>query len=243
MSHDLLGAYALDAVSFAERTAVEIHLAACDECARELIELRDSLTRMAVSELTPVDPSPEFTAAVFAAVDAAAPVAVRPRLSGVRGELSRLRAYLGGAGFRRFALGAAAAVVLAASVGVVLQTRVNAERDRADRIAAVIAAPDARLVSSPAAGGGTVSIAYSAARGQAVVTASDLAGIDADRAYQLWLIKDGTPTSVGLLASGAADGVRLIDDVTGAQTLGVTNEPAGGSKAPTLPLVATVPLA
>lgn len=240
MSHDLLGAYALDAVDFAERTAVESHLAACDECARELVELRDSLTRMAVSELTPVDPSPQFTAAVFAAVDAAAPVAAR---LGVRGELARLRDYLRGAALRRFALAAAAAVVLAASVGVVLQTRVNAERDRADRITAVLAAPDARLVSAPAADGGTVTIAYSRSRGQAVVTASDLAGIPDDRAYQLWLIKDGTPTSVGLLASGAADGVRLIEDVTGAQTLGVTNEPAGGSPAPTLPLVATVPLA
>jgi hypothetical protein len=48
--------------------------------------------------------------------------------------------------------------------------------------------------------------------------------------------------SVGLLAGGASDGVRIVGTVTGAQTLAVTNEPAGGSPAPTLPLVVTVDL-
>ena len=235
MSHDLLAPYALDAVTAAERVAVERHLMACDECARELDEMRGALVGMARAELDAVEPEGAFTTAVFAVVNAAPPVAARTRSSWVRGKLGSFRP-------PRLALGLAAAVLVVASVAVVMQARVTAERDRADRIAAVLAAPDARLVTAAAAGGGEVAVLVSASRSTAVVTVRDLPEVGRDRAYQLWLIHDGRPTSVGLLASGTSDGIRIVGDVTGAQTLGVTNEPAGGSRAPTLPLVATVDL-
>jgi anti-sigma factor RsiW len=242
VSHDLLGAYALDAVTSAERLAVERHVATCDECTRELAEMRGSLTRMALSELTPVEPSPQFTAAVFAAVQAAAPVPARGLSAWVRRQSARIRPSFATPSWPRLAVGLASFVLVLASVATVMQVRVAAERDRADRITAVLAAPDARLATVSATGGGTVTVAYSPGRGSAVVTASDLARIDPDRAYQLWLIKDGAPTSVGLLAAGAPDGVRIVDGIAGAQTIGVTNEPAKGSAVPTLPMVAAVPL-
>ena len=50
------------------------------------------------------------------------------------------------------------------------------------------------------------------------------------------------PRSAGVLAAGRTGGTELVSGVRGAQLIGVTREPAGGSRTPTLPLVAELPL-
>lgn len=46
----------------------------------------------------------------------------------------------------------------------------------------------------------------------------------------------------GVLPAGATGATRLIEGVRGMDVLGVTIEPAGGSRTPTVPTVAGVPL-
>ncbi|MEU7840101.1 anti-sigma factor [Micromonospora sp. NPDC049114] len=62
----------------------------------------------------------------------------------------------------------------------------------------------------------------------------DLPDPGAGRAYQLWLIRGAEPArSVGLLTAGARESTTVIGPVAAAGTFGVSNEPAGGSSAPT----------
>jgi len=57
-AQELLGALSLDATSSAEREAVLAHVAECDDCARELGELRDAAHSMArLAPEAPMDPA------------------------------------------------------------------------------------------------------------------------------------------------------------------------------------------
>jgi anti-sigma-K factor RskA len=60
-----------------------------------------------------------------------------------------------------------------------------------------------------------------------------------DRSYQVWLIRDGRPASARVLPAGAGieRPIELEQPLTGAQTVAITNEPAGGSPGPTGPIL------
>jgi anti-sigma-K factor RskA len=74
--------------------------------------------------------------------------------------------------------------------------------------------------------------------GKAVFLATGLPPVASDRTYQLWVMAPGHTTSVGLLGRGQS-AQRLVPDVAPGDTIGVTVEPAGGSRQPTTsPLVA-----
>jgi anti-sigma-K factor RskA len=138
------------------------------------------------------------------------------------------------------AIGGAGTVgyVIADHSGRPAGTRADAE---ARRIAAVLAAPDARMRTTPT-GDGRVSLVSSASLNEAVAVLTDLPAPGARHAYQLWLIRGRTPQSVGVLPTGHTEATELISGVRGAQAFGVSREPAGGSGSPTLPLVAQIAL-
>src|SRR5206468_360324 len=66
-----------------------------------------------------------------------------------------------------------------------------------------------------------------------------LAAVPADRTYQVWLIRDGRPESARIFPAGSAGDLAgaLAGDLAGASTVAVSVEPAGGSPAPTGPIV------
>ena len=105
----------------------------------------------------------------------------------------------------------------------------------------MLGAPDARL-NSAATGGGRVTVVAAGSLDEAVAVLADLPAPGAGRAYQLWVIEDGTARSAGVLAAGRTDATELIGGVRGAQAFAVSREPAGGSAAPSLPLVTQVSL-
>lgn len=69
----------------------------------------------------------------------------------------------------------------------------------------------------------------------------DLPAPPAGRTYQLWLIVDGTPVSVGTFGVDSTGNARLDSEplpaFEGAVTVAVTQEPAGGVPQPTGPMV------
>ncbi len=75
----------------------------------------------------------------------------------------------------------------------------------------------------------------------AVFRTDDLPELPADQAYQLWLIDDDGATSVGVLGRGGQLEM-VMDDVSGADSVGLTVEPASGSEQPTGELVLQLPL-
>jgi anti-sigma-K factor RskA len=236
--HTLAGAYALDAIDDLERTRFDRHLAECPSCAAEVAELTETMGTL--SDATSEAPPARLRAAVLAR-SAATPQTERAvprpafRLPAVR--------------WQRLAVAAAAVIALggAGAVGYEIanhsapaaSTRVSAENKQ---IAAVLAARDAHLDSARTAGGGQVTVVSSHSLNEAVAVLAKLPSPGADHAYQLWVISDGTPRSAGVLATGRTSGTELVSGVRGAQLLGVTREPAGGSKTPTQPLVAQLPL-
>lgn len=70
------------------------------------------------------------------------------------------------------------------------------------------------------------------------VDASGLPEPPEGKVYQVWSLKltPLTPTSIGLLEGFKANGSRIfaVENATGAEAFGITLEPAGGSKSPTL---------
>lgn len=134
-------------------------------------------------------------------------------------------------------LAAAAAVALFVAGGVVL---IAQNGDPSDPIAAVVEAPDAssrRLAGEIQ----TLTAVYSPSEGALVLQGEAVPVLDGTETYQLWLVGDDGATSVGIFRPDADGSVseRFADaDPTGF-VIGVTEEPAGGSESPTMPILAS----
>ncbi|GAA1692193.1 anti-sigma factor [Glycomyces endophyticus] len=234
--HALIGPWAVDAVDDAERALVERHLAECASCAQEAAELREAVWRL--SDVTVADPPPRLRDRVLFEAsrtrqESPAPEPPAPRLRRHRG-MPRMRLAL--------AAGALAAV-MAVVGGIVTWSVMRSQAPtESDRIAAVLGADDAEVGTVAAEGGGDVTVVRSDALDQAVVVVSGLAAIGEDRAYQVWMVDPDGQVSAGVMAPGERSATMLVTGLGDAELVGVTQEPAGGSETPTLPMVAGVPL-
>ncbi|CAM5514108.1 Regulator of SigK OS=Streptomyces antimycoticus OX=68175 GN=SANT12839_073020 PE=4 SV=1 [Streptomyces antimycoticus] len=110
---------------------------------------------------------------------------------------------------------------------------------QAEVVTQVLAAPDARSRSGRITDGSTGTVVVSRGLNRAVFLASGLPEPPAGRIYQLWFSDGGTMRPAGPMeASGRSAAAVLSGAVGKASAMGVTVEPAGGSKAPTTdPLV------
>ncbi|GAA3339734.1 anti-sigma factor [Amorphoplanes nipponensis] len=245
--HALVGAYALDAVDDLERAAFERHIVACEGCRVEVDELRETASRLADSTWSV--PPPKLRTDVLAAIGRTRQLppaeSARPGPD-ARAAVSR---------WRRFTAGAAAAGVLAAGAGAATwavqeqrvrekNTAVAAAQLREARTQAILAAPDLVVRTAPMTGGGRVTVASSALQAASVVSLRAERAPAADRAFQLWTIRDGAaPVSAGLLPAGEASAAQIVNGVPGNDVFAVSVEPAAGSAQPTPDqIVAKVPL-
>ena len=104
-----------------------------------------------------------------------------------------------------------------------------------------------RLAPSAPQGPG-MQVFWNVREGRAIVTAQGLSPIARDRAYALWMIRDGKPVPLALFSPDSA-GRAIVQDITvptdlqGVAAFAVTEEPAGGSPQPTMTpfLVGAVP--
>ncbi len=232
--HTLAGAYAVDALPPDERAAYEEHVRACPECAQEVHELRATAARLAAAcAQTPPAGLRHRVLAAIASIRPLPPLA-QPAAAPLPQLMPRL-----------LATAAAVALLLAGTFGV-LAFQADRRADRLaldnDRLIDVLVAPDARGIGGQVAGGGQATVMVSRERGTVVVLADDLAAVAGDRDYQVWLLGPGgtrTARSAGLLDLDATgDAIRLVETPLGNVTsIGLTVEPAGGSKRPTTPPV------
>ena len=233
--HTLTGAYVLDALDADERDAVERHLADCASCTQEVLELSETVTRLGLA--VAVSPSATLRTEVMR------------RIGTVRQEppatAATARVMSGQRRFRRLTHWALAAC-LAAAVGLggvsvwqyqrAEDARQEARQARSanDSVAAVLAAPDARVGTAPLQDGAAGTVVVSASLNQAVFAASGMPAPPGGKVYQLWYNDGGTMRSAGLMGSAApAAATLLAGPVDKASGMGVTVEPAGGSPEPT----------
>jgi anti-sigma-K factor RskA len=221
--HDLVAAYALDALDDHERAEFERHLDECAECRTQLDELREATTALAYAE------------------SAEPPPALRERI---------LEAARGGNGkviqfprqrwlFPATAVAAAAAAAVAIGVGI-WAASLSSELDR-ERSAKAGYARAFELL-----GGGAQVTQLADAEGGLLVTPDGEAALvvcglqpaPKDRTYEVWVIEGETPRPAGLFrGGGGCPPVLLNREVPRGSRVAVTLERQGGAPRPTGPIL------
>jgi hypothetical protein len=261
--HTLTGVYALDALEpGGELTRFDRHLGRCQSCASEVRGFREVATALAFAATT--EPPPELREQVMTAVartrQLPPEVRTHARPRETRGAMPWLP-WLSG-------VVAAAAIVLAVVFGFAYahahqqlnaaqaqnqaleaaRAKVQAELDQArahdQALAKILGAPHVTLVSQATTKGGVAVVVLDTATRQLVVATSGLPGLPAGKVYQLWLIGPVRIVSAGLLPP-AQNGVTSPVVATGVvkgDKLGLTVEPAPGSKQPTTIPILALPL-
>ncbi|MFD5395892.1 anti-sigma factor domain-containing protein [Streptomyces sp. NPDC127097] len=238
--HTLTGAYALGALSEQESAEFTRHLAQCPACTQEVRELQETAARLAlaVAEVPP--------AGLRTRVMAALPEVRQLPPRGRHATVTPLRR---GIRFRLPYLAAAACLVVAALAGglaVQARNEADAQRDRSARaeqqaatVSALMAAPDATFHTTALKGGGSGTVVASQRRGQTAFLYHGLPALSGQRVYELWYSRNGAMEPAGLVRTGSSSGTMLLTGgPQGADGVGVTAEPRGGSSRPT-----TAPLA
>ncbi|HEX4829676.1 MAG TPA: anti-sigma factor [Trebonia sp.] len=239
--HLLTGSYALDALNHQEQASFERHLSRCPACAEEVRGMREAAARLGMA--TAVTPPAAMRARVLAAVPRTRQLPPGPAGGGRRAALRRLP--LGRTGLGAGFLALAAAVAWLAVGQASTNDQLQQARASRDAVAAVLAAPDAHVATRTASVGGTVTAVISEREHEAVITTGGVPSLTAARVYQLWVITSGgTATSAGLLqaTSPGLTSPALAAGVQAGDQLGITVEPAGGTRQPTTKPVVLVPV-
>jgi hypothetical protein len=228
--HLLAGAYALDALPGPELDRFERHLRHCPACDHEVCDFRETAARLAVA--VAATPPATFRPRVLAAVAATRqdpPLSPRAARRWPRGGPA--------AGWLAAAV-AAAAVVAAVALGVaqsVTQHRLDQAQAHIQSAAAVLAAPDARLTTAATTAGGTATVVSSQSRHAMIITTARLPALGGGHVYEVWFLAPGRIRPAGLLPPPAAGRTSplLASGLTAGDRIGLTVEPAGGTRQPT----------
>ncbi|WP_442863560.1 anti-sigma factor [Arthrobacter sp. FW305-BF8] len=250
---ELAEIYALDAVSDAEREAIDAYISGAPEAERESFNdrVRQARETLALSFAAEEEPPADLFARIVAQLPAAAPAAEPAAAHAAAAEPAPAADELSAArqrrevrrrtsGLRNWLIGVAAAAVIALG-GVGVGAYLANQNDPFNQ---VIEAQDARQATVDVNGGGTATVSISQSHDALVVRMKDVPPPPAGKVYQMWLIpKDGsTPVSQGLMDAEALSKPALVKGIGSAASLGITVEPVGGSATPTLPTVAAAPL-
>lgn len=254
---DWIPAYVLGSLEGVELAELEQHLATeCAECNAELLLASRDLEALAKAN-APVQPSEITRARLMSRIDEQSEAAMRPQpeRSGV--------AWL--------PLAAAATLVLLVWSGwsqvqlrhevqaLEVQNAAEAEKlaslrddlkqarkqlgtfSTANRILATPGLETVRLAGLEAAPEASALVLVAADGGKAVFYASNLAQVEADKTYQLWVIAAGQPVPAGVFTVNKSGAASVILDKLAAEApieaWAVTIEPAGGVPQPTGPMV------
>ena len=215
--HDLTAAYALDALDPDERREYEAHLARCDRCRDELASLSETATSLAYA-VDASTPPPQLRDRILASARAERPnvVPLRPR----------------------WAIPAAAAAAVAIAAVIVLavwasslSSKLDKERALAsdqERVAAILAAPDAHPYGVPS--GGLLAVTPN---GEAALVLRRLPPARKGMTYEAWVAENGKPRPAGTFDAGRdVTAVPLDLPVPRGATVLVTQEKDGGTDVP-----------
>jgi anti-sigma-K factor RskA len=229
--HALTGPYLLDAVDDDERAGFDQHLSSCTDCSVEVRELREAVTKLSVYVATtpPASLKPKVMAEIhhnrqLSPLHSHKPAASTP---------ARRRGVV-----RRSLTLAAAFLAIAGSAVVALdQYRDNtASAATSTRAATILSEPDTRTIHGGVAGGGQATVVLSSRQDAAVVLVRDLKPLTGRKTYQLWFIdRAQNAHSIGLISGKSLRPTVVTGGVAGKVAFGVTVEPQGGSRRPTLP--------
>ncbi|HKU31581.1 MAG TPA: anti-sigma factor [Arthrobacter sp.] len=252
---ELAEIYALDALTDTERAEIDRYLETAPERSAFLERVRQSREALAAAFTVEAEPPaallddivrrlpPHPTAASGPSLvpdgQAGAPAAAGSDVVDF-GAAKEKRERRRLAGLRLWLAAAAAAVVLAVG-GIGVGVYVAGQNDPVNQ---VLHAQDVRQATVNVDGGGTATVSISSSKNAVVVRMNGVPAPPAGKVYQMWLIpKDGSaPVSQGLMDAEALSHPAVVKGISNAAAIGITVEPLGGSKKPSLPTVADAPL-
>ena len=217
---ELAGAYALQALPAETLREVEEHLASCSRHP-EIAGLRAVASSLA-GAAPEMEPPPALKARLMDAVRKEAPAGAAPSREAPVGWPRRLS----WPRLSPYALAAALAVAVVALLGWDVYLQVSQDNGREGTVL-VRTLTDSGAVSGH--------ITYIQDEGLAVLQIDGLKSLPPDEIYQVWAISGGVPTSIGFLDVSEVGRVltTIEADLSRAEVLAVTVEPAGGSPQPT----------
>ena len=253
--HTMAGAYALDALDDRDRARFERHLAGCPECCREVGGLREATARLAVAAaLQPTAALKDRLLAETAMVRQLPPLTRGGPDRPVRHPGMAARARSRRARTRRpvwpatLALALAGVFLIAATAiwvtGHAHPSPLTQESPRAHAIAAILTAPDATMISALVKTGGTATVVMSHRQRTLVFAAAGLRALPSSRCYELWLMSPGRDRAAALLPlpRRGMTGPVITPGLEPGDRLGLTVEPASGSRHPTSAMIMVVTL-
>ncbi|MFN8532765.1 MAG: anti-sigma factor [Dehalococcoidia bacterium] len=251
---ELCEAAAVRALDPADQAALDQHLAGCLDCRAELGRSEGLAAWLAVT-VPQIDPPLRLKQSIMQVVRLEARPQPIARAAATARRFSWPAFQLG----RLAAVGAAAALLVAAGLGawsyalsgeLESQRQLNASltqglQGRDDLVQLVSSQPELMsfLNGTPEAPTGRGRMYASSINDTALLLVDGLKPLPPDRVYQVWLMQGGSPVSGGTFTvDGLGQGrwvVRADDPLSRYQAVIVTEEPAGGSAAPTSPRVLT----
>jgi anti-sigma-K factor RskA len=242
------GAYVLHALSDAENAQFESLLAESEETRAEVTELADTAVELGLS-VAPVDPPAGLRASILdkiavtaqldplptplRAVESEAPNTHERALVRSAEERARRRWY---ARPLTTLAAAAAAVALVFGGGVAINAVIQGQQASAtaSQITQIQAAADYQRSTVSVKTGGTATLIWSASLKRSALVVEGIDKLSSGKTYELWYIDKNGATPAGTFdANGSMQSVVLAGAMKAGDTVGVTVEPAGGSKAPT----------
>jgi anti-sigma-K factor RskA len=191
MYRELLGAYALDAVSRDEEFAISAHLEECDSCRAEVARLRSVVNILPLS-VEEVEPPARLRSSILAAIEQEPNVRTSPAAAPTPAapppvvDLSERRSR------RQWLPWAAAAALLVVSLGLLGWNLSLRDSDEPETRTIALAAASGEITASGEA-------TYLEEDGVLLLSVEDMPELGPNQVYQVWLIDEGVPVSAGVM--------------------------------------------
>jgi anti-sigma-K factor RskA len=235
--HALTGAYALDAVSGAERAEFERHLAECESCAQEVEELQSTAARLALAATA--DPPADLKSRVLGQIGTVRQLPPETTVVPLRRRDRRTFAV------RLSTMAAAVLLIAAVGLGVVVvrqNQQLDESRAQAAEMSEILRAGDARVLSLDGGADGRMTVAMSRSQDRMLLLTDDLRNPPSGHDFQVWAVHGEKMVSAGFLNPANGDARLAVNGFGDADHVAVTVEPDGGSDQPTQPPVMSVEL-
>ncbi|WP_375401231.1 anti-sigma factor domain-containing protein [uncultured Amnibacterium sp.] len=263
-AHQLSGAYVLDALTPTEVDSMETAMRSSEDLRSEVAELTDTAVLLGLA-VPPVEPSDLLRERLLALVDVtpqlpplvavaeldepAEPESAARRVEPQHGATVTAgpRQWFTRERFTRpsVLLAAAAAVALLIGGSVLVQRVIvpSPEQAEASQFASLSSAPDLEHQQAAVAGGGTATVSWSDQQRTAAVVLAGERAVPSGKVLQVWCLDGDTATSAGIYQPAQGHTYDMLQCFPqSGDRVGVTVEPAGGSKQPTTTPIATIPL-
>lgn len=248
------GAYALNALTPAEQAEFEAAMRDSEQLRNEVTELTDTAVELGAS-VAPVDPPASLRASILDAITTTpqlAPLAEQ-RAEGTHLEAAdeqhersttptpaelKARTRWGGTLVRIGAIAASIVLLVGIAFGVNAGLHMQSDLATQQQISQIQAADDYQRQTVDISTGGTATLVWSLALERSALMVDGMKGLPAGSTYELWYIDADGATPAGTFDGQGS--VVLAGQMSAGDTIGVTVEPAGGSKTPTTDPVVVV---